>query len=77
MPPFSLSQITSCDLAPKDFQLIVIKGVHAPVAAYAPVCRELIRVDTAGVTCADMTRLPFTRRRQPLFPFDDGFDWSP
>ncbi|MBL8829899.1 MAG: M81 family metallopeptidase [Planctomycetaceae bacterium] len=77
MPPFSLAQITSCGLIPQDFQLIVIKGVHAPVAAYAPVCRELIRVDTGGVTCADMTRLPFTRRRQPLFPFDDGFEWSP
>ena len=76
MAPFSLAQVTSCGLDPKSFQAIVIKGVHAPVAAYAPVCSELIRVDTPGVTCADMTRLPFQHRRQPLFPFEDNFQWT-
>lgn len=76
MAPFSLGQITSCGLDPKSFQAIVIKGVHAPVAAYAPVCSELIRVDTPGVTCADMTKLTFHHRRKPLFPFEDNFSYT-
>jgi microcystin degradation protein MlrC len=73
MAPFSLGQVTSCGLDPKSFQAIIIKGVHAPVAAYVPVCSELIRVDTPGVTRADMAKLPFHHRRKPLFPFEDNF----
>jgi microcystin degradation protein MlrC len=71
MPPFSLNQITSCDLVPEQFQMIVAKGVNAPLAAYGPVCRTFIRVDTPGVTTAAMTQLPFKHRRRPLFPFEE------
>lgn len=70
MPPFSLAQLTSCGLDPTGFQVLVAKGVIAPVAAYAPICRELIRVNTPGVTTADMTRLTYQHRRRPLFPFE-------
>lgn len=75
MAPFSLGQITSCGLDPKSFQAIVIKGVQAPIAAYAPVCSEFIRVDTPGVTCADMTKMTFQHRRRPLFPFEQDFQY--
>lgn len=77
MPPFSLRQLTSFGLVPASFRIIVAKGVHAPVAAYEPVCRRLIRVDTPGVTTADMTRLRFTRRRRPMFPFEADTTWRP
>jgi microcystin degradation protein MlrC len=70
-PPFSLGQITSCRLDPGKFRMIVVKGVNAPLAAYAPVCRTFIRVETPGVTVADMTQLPFVHRRRPLFPFEE------
>jgi microcystin degradation protein MlrC len=75
--PFSLKQVTSCGLDPKDFQIIVAKGVHAPVAAYKPVCKHLLRVNTPGVTMADVTQLDFHQRRRPLFPFERDFDWQP
>lgn len=77
MPPFSLGQVTCTGLDPRKFQAIVIKGVHAPVAAYAPVCASLVRVDTPGITRADMTQLAFHHRRKPLFPFETDFDWKP
>ena len=76
MAPFSLAQVTSVGLDPSRFQAIVIKGVHAPVAAYQDVCRELVRVDTPGVTRADMTQLTFQHRRRPLFPFEHDFTWG-
>ena len=76
VPPFSLVQLTSCGLDPTSFDLIVAKGVHAPVAAYAPVCRELVRVNTPGVTRADMTRLEYRRRRRPMFPFEPETEWT-
>ncbi|MFO0819516.1 MAG: M81 family metallopeptidase [Pirellulales bacterium] len=70
MPPFSLGQITSCGLDPTQFQILVAKGVIAPVAAYAPICKRLIRVNTPGVTTADMVTLEYQHRRRPLFPFE-------
>ena len=68
--PFSLGQIASCNLNPANFQIIVAKGVHAPLAAYAPVCPTILRVNTPGVTTADMTSLTYRNRRKPLFPFE-------
>jgi len=70
MVPFSLAQLTSCDLDPASFQMLAAKGVNAPIAAYRPVCRSFLRVATPGVTAADMTSLVFRHRRVPLFPFE-------
>jgi microcystin degradation protein MlrC len=70
IPAFSLGQVTSCGLDPSSFDVIVAKGVHSPVPAYGPVCPTMIQVDTPGATAADMSRLPFIRRRRPLFPIE-------
>ncbi len=75
--PLSLQQILSQKIQPADFAAIILKGVHAPVAAYAPVCSELIRVNTDGATTADLNRLNWSGRRQPLYPLDPLPDWSP
>ncbi|MFH1301167.1 MAG: M81 family metallopeptidase [Planctomycetota bacterium] len=69
-PPFSLGQLTSCGINPADFQILVAKGVQAPLAAYSPVCPNLIRVNTPGVTSADMEQFEYQYRRRPLFPFE-------
>lgn len=74
--PFSLRQLTSCGLDPNAFHLIVVKGVHAPTAAYGTVCKKLIRVNTPGASTVDMRTLPFKNRRRPLFPFEQDFAWS-
>ena len=69
--PVSLGMMTSIGLAPADFQVLIAKGVHAPTAAYAPVSRRLIRVDTPGATTADMRRFTYRYRRRPLYPFEE------
>lgn len=68
--PFSLGQLTCCGVDPSNFRTIVIKGVHAPIAAYQGCCNEFIRVNTPGVTTADMTKLAYCRRRKPLYPLE-------
>ncbi|CAN5394153.1 M81 family metallopeptidase [soil metagenome] len=67
----SVQPFIACGLNPADFDVIVIKGVHAPVGAYAEVCPTLIRVNTPGVTTADMSLLNYENRRKPLFPFEE------
>jgi len=69
--PFSLNQLLSCGIDPRAFQVIVAKGVHAPAAAYEPVCPALIRVSTPGATTPDMSKLHFDRRRRPLYPLEE------
>lgn len=69
--PFSLNQLLCCGVDPREFHILVAKGVHAPVPAYAPVCRTIIRATTPGSTTPDLSRLPFRRRRRPLFPFEE------
>lgn len=75
MPPMSLQQLTSCDIDPTKFRYLVAKGVIAPVAAYEPVCRHLIRVNTPGCTSADMTTFNYDHRRRPMFPFESDAVW--
>ena len=70
MAPFSLEQVRHAGLDPAAFRVLVAKGVHAPVAAYGEVCRDFIRVNTPGVTTADLPRLPYRHRRRPLHPFE-------
>ena len=69
--PVSLGMMTSIDLDPEAFQILVAKGVHAPVAAYAPVSKALIRVDTPGSTAADMRHFEYRYRRKPLYPMEE------
>jgi microcystin degradation protein MlrC len=63
--------LLSCGIEPTQYQVLVAKGVNAPIAAYQPVCRHILRVNTPGVTTADMTQLPFHHRRRPMFPFEE------
>ena len=69
--PVSLGIVTSIGLQPADFQILVAKGVHAPVAAYEPVCPQLIRVNTGGATAADMRTFEHSHRRRPMYPFEE------
>lgn len=69
-PPFSLQQLLAFNVNPENFDVIVAKGVNAPIAAYGPVCASVMQVDTPGITQADMTRFTYHKRRKPLFPFE-------
>lgn len=70
--PWSLVQLSSCGLDPRSFKLLVAKGVNAPIAAYREVCEHMIRVDTPGVTAANLRHFNYRQRRRPLFPFEQG-----
>tara|TARA_B100000809_G_scaffold176494_1_gene173897 strand:- start:299 stop:1777 length:1479 start_codon:yes stop_codon:yes gene_type:complete len=75
MAPFSLEQLYSCDLDTEDFDVLVAKGVNSPIAAYQEVCSRFIRVDTPGVTSANLDHFDYQFRRRPMYPFEKDFDW--
>jgi microcystin degradation protein MlrC len=76
MPPFSLRQLTTHGILPEQYHLLVAKGVNAPIAAYKEVCQQFIRVNTPGVTTADVEKLAYQHRRRPMFPWEREGDFG-
>jgi microcystin degradation protein MlrC len=70
MPPFSLEQILSLGIDPESKRLIVVKGVIAPRAAYEPIAKKILTVDTPGSTSANIHGFEYKRRRRPLYPLE-------
>jgi microcystin degradation protein MlrC len=77
MVPFSLGQLTTFGVNPREYRLLVAKGVNAPLAAYEPVCPNFIRVNTPGVTTADVHQLTYHHRRRPMYPFEPETRFDP
>lgn len=69
-PPFSLHQVTSLGIDPREMEIIIAKGVIAPIAAYEPIAERIIAVNTIGSTSADIDSFSYTHRRRPLYPFE-------
>jgi microcystin degradation protein MlrC len=70
--PFSLQKLLHLGIEPSEYDILVAKGVQAPMAAYAPVCPSAIHVNTPGVTTVDMLKLSYQKRRRPLYPFEES-----
>ena len=60
-PPFSLGQLTSLAIEPARQSILVVKAAVAYKAAYAPIARRVIEVDTPGLTGIDPGRFHFER----------------
>lgn len=70
VPNTSLQQLHAVGVAPEQHQVVVAKGVNAPLAAYAPIAAEVLLVDTPGATSADLSRFRYHHRRRPLYPLE-------
>jgi microcystin degradation protein MlrC len=70
MAPMSLEQVISLGIRPERKDILIVKGVVAPRAAYEPIAGEVVLVDTPGVTSDDPRRFTYVRRRRPLFPLE-------
>ena len=68
--PMSLEQILSLGIHPERKQILIVKGVVAPRAAYQPIASRIIVTDTPGVTCDDPRQFQYLQRRTPLFPLE-------
>jgi microcystin degradation protein MlrC len=75
MAPMSLQQVLSLGVRPEWKKIVIAKGVVAPRAAYAPVAKEIVLVDTPGVTSDNPRHFDYKHRRKPLYPLeaDEGY----
>ncbi|MEO7650864.1 MAG: M81 family metallopeptidase [Bryobacteraceae bacterium] len=68
MAPMSLEQILSAGIHPERKRILIVKGVVAPRAAYAPVAAEIVVVDSPGVTSDNPASFTYRHRRKDMYP---------
>ena len=74
MAPMSLEQLISLGIHPERKDILIVKGVVAPRAAYEPVVGEFVLVDSPGPTANDPGSFVYRHRRTPMFPMEDVAD---
>ncbi len=65
-----LQVFLSQGIDPTAKSVLVVKSVQHFRAAYAPIAREIVLVDSGGICSPDIHRLKFTKLRRPIWPFD-------
>ncbi len=69
-PPFSLGQLTSLGIDPRQVKVIVVKAAVAYKAAYSSLNGTVIEVDTPGLTAINAARFEYSRIKRPMYPLD-------
>jgi microcystin degradation protein MlrC len=63
----SIHQLTSAGIVPQHQRILVAKGAVAPRAAYEPVSKRIIEVDTAGATSISIPPAQYHLARKTLY----------
>jgi microcystin degradation protein MlrC len=65
-----LQVFLSQGIDPRSKNVLVVKSVQHFRAAYTPIAREIVLVDSGGICSPDISKLNFTKLRRPIWPFD-------
>lgn len=68
--PMDLGQWRSVGVNPEEKDMIVVKAAIAHRQAYDPIARASYTLDTDGPCTQNLSRLPYTNVRRPVFPLD-------
>jgi microcystin degradation protein MlrC len=69
--PMDLQLFRSVGIDPSERDIVVVKSNVHFRAAFTPIAKKIIEVDTPGITGSDLKRFPFKKVRRPIFPLDD------
>jgi microcystin degradation protein MlrC len=67
-----LQVFLSQGIDPAAKSVVVVKSVQHFRAAYGPIAREIVLVDSGGICSPDIGRLKFKKLRRPIWPLDSG-----
>ena len=65
-----LQVFLSQGIDPRAKGVVVVKSVQHFRAAYGPIAREIVLVDSGGICSPDISRLKFRKLRRPIWPLD-------
>lgn len=75
--PTDLEMLRSQGIEPTDQQIIAVKSLVHFRAAFTPIAKQILEVDTPGLSSPHLERLTFTQINRPIYPFDREMQWSP
>ncbi len=75
--PTDLGIFRAQGIEPTDRQILAVKSSVHFRAAFEPIAREIIEVDTPGLTSPHLDNLEFRRLTRPIYPFDPDMVWTP
>lgn len=58
-------------------KIVVVKSTNHFMAAFGPIARDVIYVDSDGPIIRDYTKIPYTRVQRPIWPLDAETDPGP
>ena len=67
-----LQTFISQGIDPATRRVLLVKSVHHFRAAYAPIAREVMVVDSGALCTPDPKRFTYTRVRRPIWPLDEA-----
>jgi len=70
LPPFDLGQWRSQGINPEELSIIGIKAAVGHRVVWGKIAVGEYTVNTSGPCTSDITRLPYTKLRRPVFPLD-------
>lgn len=66
-----LAQFTSLGVDPTRKSTVVVKSMQHFRAAFEPIAREVLEVDTGALSTRDFKNRPYRHVRRPIWPLDD------
>ncbi|WNK00718.1 M81 family metallopeptidase [Thalassospiraceae bacterium LMO-JJ14] len=61
---------THAGIDPRARDVVAVKSMQHFRAAFAPIAREILICDAGALSTKDISKLPFTRLRRPIYPLD-------
>ncbi len=65
-----LETFTHAGIDPREKDVVAVKSIHHFRAAYAPIARHVLIVDSGALATKDFGKLPYKNLRRPIFPLD-------
>ncbi|MEZ5726567.1 MAG: M81 family metallopeptidase [Burkholderiaceae bacterium] len=65
-----IEAFTQAGIDPRERDVVVVKSMQHFRAAFEPIARAVLICDAGALSSNDLSRLPFTRLRRPIFPLE-------
>ena len=75
--PFDAEQLRCVGIAPERQHILVVKSALAWRAAYGPMAKRAIVVDTPGTCASNVERYAYRRCPRPIYPLDADTEYDP
>jgi microcystin degradation protein MlrC len=74
--PLDLNMLQSQGIEPTEQQIVVVKSLVHYRAAFTPIAKRIIEVDSPGISNPNFFRYEFKNLKRPIYPLDAAMEWQ-